>query len=127
MYTADIAALEQAVSTLQQILREGLLSADVWDRTTGLPLASHNSNPVAVALFNDIAGNIVSALGDSGFPPMKHAVMVDLEDDRMAVVLTFSDRLAGGVLLDKTTTNLGVVSAMAVPRLVEQVRAAESN
>ena len=140
MYQADIAKLEEAVTSLQTTLRNGLLAVDIWDRTMGLSLASYNSIPVAVALFNDItteingfmtrpggklAALIASRHGESA--AATHTMIVDLTDDRMLVIVTFGERLACGALLDKKSVNLGVVTAMALPRLIQQVQDAESH
>ena len=47
----DTKLLDLAVQDLRNLLRDGLLATDIWDRSDGLSLAGHNQQAVAVALF----------------------------------------------------------------------------
>lgn len=66
MTDINIPALEDSMNGLRGILKDALVSADVWQRGTGLSLVSHNSNPVAVALFNEVTRTLLEI--DSRFP-----------------------------------------------------------
>ena len=127
MYDVDIQKIEGAVAEAVRTLGASLLSLDVWDRSMGLPIASHNSDPVATALFNQLGASIYETLAGSGMLAFDSYFIMELEDSRTAVALKFSDRLAGAMLLDDSTTNLGILMALVIPRLLEQVREAESN
>jgi len=50
----DTKILDQAVQDLRNVLRDGLIASDIWDRAAGLSLAGYNQQPVAVALFTRI-------------------------------------------------------------------------
>lgn len=125
MYDVSIPAIEGAIDTVRKTLGDALLSVDVWDQTMGMPIASHNSNPVAAALFNEMTKDVNSVLSDSEMPRLGNQYTMNLGDDRIAVVLLFSERLAGAMLLQRSKCNIGVVSAIAVPRLLADIRAAE--
>jgi hypothetical protein len=67
----DIEKLDALTQELKTTLKEGLLSTDIFDRTTGLSLASFNPQPTAAALFTEVTNVITSTLADSGLPNLK--------------------------------------------------------
>lgn len=127
MYDVNMPQIEEAIAELRSTLGDALLSLDIWEQSMGLPIASHNSNPVAAALFNQMGQDIVEVLENSGLMEFDSHFIMELEDYRIGVATRFSDRLAGALLIDGRQANMGLLAGIAMPRLLEQVRSAESN
>jgi hypothetical protein len=54
MLEIDIPKLENTVSTIKVLLKDGLMATDIGATETGLSLAAHNPQPAASALFNQL-------------------------------------------------------------------------
>jgi len=118
-------ALDLAVQDLRNILRDGLIATDIWDRTDGLSLAGHNQQPVAVALFTRITAELESSLTDSNFPPLGRYYLLDMGGNHTAVVINHGTLLQG-MLVDNRRANLGILISVAIPRMIEAVQRAKT-
>ena len=116
----DPRLLEAAVQDLRNILREGLIATDIWDRTAGLSLAGFNQQPVAVALFTRITEELDGSLRDSNFPSLARYYLLDLEGNHTVVVINHGTLLQG-LLIDNKRANLGILISVAIPRMVEAI------
>jgi hypothetical protein len=116
----DNKALEVAVQDLRNVLREGLVATDIWDRGSGLSLAGVNQQPVAVALFTRVTSELDSSLADSNFPPLARYFLMDMEGNHTACVLNHGELLQG-ILIDNKRANLGLLISVAIPRMLEAV------
>lgn len=121
----DTKLLELAVQDLRNILRDGLVATDIWDRTAGLSLAGFNAQPVAVALFTRITEELETSLTDSNFPPLSRYYLLDMEGNHTAAVLNHGNLLQG-MLVDNKRANLGILISVAIPRMIEAVAAAKA-
>ena len=117
--------LEAAVQDLRNILRDGLVATDIWDRGTGLSLAGHNQQPVAVALFTRITDDMEHSLRDSNFPPLSRYYLLDMEGNHTVVVVNHGNLLQG-ILVDSKRANLGILIAVAIPKMLETIARAKS-
>jgi hypothetical protein len=120
----DPKTLEAAVQDLRNLLRDGLVATDIWDRATGLSLAGYNHQPVAVALFTRITAEIEGSLADSNFPALGRYYMMDMENNHSAFVVNHG-LLLQGMLVDNKRANLGIIIAVAIPRMLEAVSRAK--
>jgi hypothetical protein len=120
----DPKILEAAVQDLRNLLRDGLVATDIWDRATGLSLAGYNQQPVAVALFTRVTTEIESALADSNFPSLGRYYTMDMENNHTAVVVNHGSLLQG-MLVDNKRSNLGILIAVAIPRMIDAVSRAK--
>ena len=120
MLNVDIAKLEKCVDDLRALLKEGLLTADIWDRETGLSLAGYNAQPAA-ALFNQVTGDIANTLEGSGFPKLGRFYLLDLQDDHSVLILQPRPELLYGMLLSSKKVNMGVLFSLAIPRALDAV------
>lgn len=75
----NITLLEQTIADLCNLLKDGLLATDIWDRETGLSLAGFNAQPAAVALFTQVTNDLATALSSSGFPGLNRYYLLDLD------------------------------------------------
>lgn len=115
----DIAKLEAAIEDLKGVLKDGLMAADLWDRQTGLSLASFNAQPAAVALFTQVTNDLASALSTAGFPGLNRYFLLDLDGDSSVLIIRHGNDLLGGLLLNNKKANLGLLLAVALPRTLE--------
>jgi len=116
----DTKLLDNAVQDLRNVLRDGLLATDIWDRTDGLSLAGYNQQPVAVALFTRITVELQGSLTDSNFPPLARYYLIDMEGNHTAVVINHGPLLQG-MLVDNKRANLGILISVAIPRMIDIV------
>ncbi|HTQ02436.1 MAG TPA: hypothetical protein VMI54_01225 [Polyangiaceae bacterium] len=116
----DTKILEAAVVDLRNILRDGLVATDIWERAAGLSLAGFNQQPVAVALFTRITTELETSLADSNFPPLARFYLLDMEGNHTVAVLNHGPLLQG-MLVDNKRANLGILISVAIPRMIETV------
>lgn len=117
----DIAQLDAAVNDLKNLLKDGLLATDIWDRETGLSLAGHNAQPAAVALFTQVTNDLVAVLSNAGFPSLRRYLLLDLDGNSTVMVIRHGEDLLQGMLLNNQRANLGLLIAVALPRMLEAV------
>ena len=121
----DTKILEDAVQDLRNILRDGLLATDIWDRATGLSLAGHNQQPVACALFTRITDELETSLRDSNFPALSRYYLLDMEGNHTVAVINHGTLLQG-LLMDNRRANLGILISVALPRMIDAVARAKA-
>jgi hypothetical protein len=117
----DIDALNECVENVVSLLKDGLVSTDIWVARDGLPLAGYNQQPAAVGLFTQLTDELQRTLSDSGFPGLKRYFMLDLEGDHTAMVIRHGEEVLQLFLLNNKKVNMGVLISVAVPRSIEQV------
>lgn len=117
----NIDKLETAIQDLKGTLKDGLLSTDIWDRSTGLSLAGHNTQPAAVALFTELTSTLVSALSDSGFPGLKRYYFLEMEGDHIVMIIRHGEDLLQGILMNSQKVNIGLLLAVALPKMLTSV------
>jgi len=120
----DTKILDLAVQDLRNVLRDGLVATDIWDRIAGLSLAGYNQQPVAVALFTRITSELESSLADSGFPALARFYLLDMEGNHTVAVINHGTLLQG-VLVDNKRANLGILISVAIPRMIESIARAK--
>lgn len=120
----DTKILEAAVHDLRNILRDGLLATDIWERSAGLSLAGFNQQPVAVALFTRITEELDGSLRDSNFPPLSRYYLLDMEGNHTVALINHGPLLQG-MLIDNKRANLGILISVAIPRMLETVARAK--
>jgi hypothetical protein len=121
----DTKILDSAVQDLRNILRDGLVATDIWDRSAGLSLAGFNQQPVAVALFTRITAELESSLADSNFPPLARYYLLDMEGNHTVAVINHGPLLQG-MLVDNKRANLGILIAVAIPRMIDTITRARA-
>lgn len=121
----DNKAIELAVQDLKNVLRDGLVATDIWDRASGLSIAGFNQQPVAVALFTRITTEMESSLTDSQFPGLGRYYLIDMEGNHTVVVVNHGELLQG-MLVDNKRANLGLLISVAIPRMLDSVTKAKA-
>ncbi|MDR0274191.1 MAG: hypothetical protein LBI48_02405 [Burkholderiaceae bacterium] len=118
------AQLKKAVEDLRDMLGDGLIATDIWDRFTGMALASYDTRPEAVALLNFVTYELAEALNKAKFPGLSRYYLIDLEDDTSALLIQHGKDLFQGMLLSNQKVNLGVVFSMVIPKMLASVASA---
>ncbi|MEX8521022.1 MAG: hypothetical protein AB3X44_21165 [Leptothrix sp. (in: b-proteobacteria)] len=117
----NITLLEQTIADLCNLLKDGLLATDIWDRETGLSLAGFNAQPAAVALFTQVTNDLATALSSSGFPGLNRYYLLDLDGNSTVLIVQHGKDLLQGILLNNKKANLGLLIAVALPRMLDLV------
>lgn len=122
MLDLNLDVLQECWTEQKKYLKDGLISGDIWDRNTGLSLMGFDANPEATALFNQLTGDLVDTLSGSGFPKFNRYYMVNLENDKLFIVIRHGDSLLQGMLLDPTKINMGILLTVAIPKAIAKVK-----
>lgn len=127
MIDVNVDALEKGIEATRTALRDGVLSINIWDKSTGLTLIDWQGNPTAVALFNQITIDLDDTLSGSNFPGLRDYYYLDLADNKALVIIDHGESLMQGWLLDSKKTNPGILLGMAIPKALESVTNAKTS
>lgn len=127
MLDVKLDALESGIEATRIALRDGILSINVWDKDTGLTLIDWQGNATAVALLTQLSMEISDSLEGSELPQLKDYYYIDLDQNQALVVMDHGQSLMEGWLLDSTKTNPGILLGMAIPRAINNAKAAKSS
>lgn len=110
----DIVKVKQGIEHLKGQLGSALVATDIITVADGQSIAGHNSQPRAAALFNQLTQYLQRALAGSGFPALGRYFLIDLEDDKLVVILPLGDYL-WGILTDSSEVQLGLLLNVVIP------------
>lgn len=125
MIDLKLDVLEASMETTRTALRGGVLSINIWDKTTGLSLLDWQGNPTAVALLSQMTIELENTLSGANFPGLRDYYYIDLKDNKSLVVFDHGDNMMQGWLLDSTKTNPGVLLGLAIPKALANFEAAK--
>ncbi|RUM58447.1 MAG: hypothetical protein DSY59_05755 [Persephonella sp.] len=116
-------ALRECILFAKEELGEGLISSDIYS-DDGLPVVEgHNGNPKAAALFANITDYIRKAVVSSNFPNLGDYYMVNLEDDRLVIVL-LTPQFQWKMLIDHRKIKLGYLFSIFFPEAIKRFKEA---
>ncbi len=110
--------LNEGMDTLKEELGEGLLTSDIYEAEEGQSLVGYNSNPNACALFSRITNNMEMALDNSGFPGLGNYYILDLEGNKMVIILPI-EGYQWGMMIDRNKVKLGMLLNIIIPEVLE--------
>lgn len=113
----NVKKLQDAVSVLKESLGDGLVAADIWVISDATSIAGYNSNPQAVALFNQVTDFMEKTLNGSGFPKLGKYFLIDLVGEKFVLILPMGD-FRWGMLIDRSKVQLGLVLSIALPKAI---------
>ncbi|MEA2028058.1 MAG: hypothetical protein U9N49_03680 [Campylobacterota bacterium] len=87
----NVQKLNHAIDQLKNDLGDGLIATDIFTVKDGISIAGYNPQPKASALFNLLTSNIMKTLRGAGFPNLDKYFMMNLEGDKMVVILPLGD------------------------------------
>jgi len=108
------------VEELKSDLGEGLVASDIWHTRDAQSLAGYNSQPKAVALFNEVTRVLDKTTSESEFPGLGNYYIVHLESD-LIVVIVIVGEYQHGTLVDLSKTTMGILMSVALPKLVKML------
>jgi len=115
----NIAKLKQCMEIMREGLGNGLLAADIYSSRDGQPILAldNKPQPVADALFNNITQMTDNALRDAKFPTLDKYYIMNLKDNKTAMVIPLGE-YQWGMLIDNTKTQLGLVLNVVLPKVL---------
>ncbi len=111
----NVKLLREMFDDFKESAAAGLMSSDIWSVGTAQSIIGHNSQPAATALFNRMSGYLNKSLANAGFPPVNRYYMIDLADDKAAVVAYLSDEYLWGILVDTKQIQIGLLLHVILP------------
>ena len=114
------------INDLKDDLGEGFVASDIWHSRDAQSLAGYNSQPKAVALFNEVTRTLSKTLAGAGYPGLGDYYMVHLESG-LLVVITKAGDYQLGMLVDLSKTTMGMLMSIVLPKLIENLNEAAAN
>lgn len=115
--------IQDSVNRVVSQFGPGLIATDIWG-TDGLAIAGHNQQPAAVAVFQELGQGIRSTLARSGFPSLRNYYLLDMEDNKLVLILMVGE-LTWGMLLDSSKVNLGLIFSVGVQEGLQNLHEAQ--
>ncbi len=109
------------IEELKDDLGEGFIASDIWHSRDAHSLAGYNSQPKAVALFNEVTRTLDKTLAGAEYPGLGDYYMVHLENG-LLVVITKAGDYQQGMLVDLSKTTMGILMSIVLPKLLESLK-----
>lgn len=109
---------QKTIDIIKRDFGNALMSAGLWDKTTGLLMANHNCTEEAAVLFDKIVKQCESSLNDLGFLGINKYILSDLDDSTVLLIIKLDDRFFVSNILDKNQTSLGVIFSVVIPNAI---------
>ncbi len=109
--------LKQIIDELKDDLGNGFVATDIWATTDAQSLVGFNSQPKAVALFNEVTRLLDKTLKGAEFPGLGHYYLVHLDNEHLIVILTIG-AYQQSILVDLTKTTMGILMNVVLPKLL---------
>lgn len=122
MLNIDVAKLDQTWEVQKKFLKDGFIAGSIWETGTGLSISSDNDIPEATALFNMLTGSLHDTLEASGFPSLGKYYLLNLEEDKLFIIIRHGDDLLQGMLLNPKKINMGILFNVAIPKAIASVQ-----
>ncbi len=116
-----IDGFNETVEELKSDLDEGLVATDLWHRKDAQSLNGYNSQPKAVALFNEVTRTLAETLAQADYPGLGDYYMVHLENGLLVVVVIEGD-YQHMVLVDLSKTTMGILMSVVLPKLLDNLK-----
>ncbi len=110
---------QKTIESLKRDLGSALLSADIWDKKSGLSMGSYNPNAKATAILDKIVNDFENSLQELGFPGLNKYIVADLDANTALVIINLSENFMVGNIIDKSQTTLGILFNVAIPAAIE--------
>lgn len=111
------------IEELKSDLGEGFVATDIWHSKDAQSLAGYNTQPKAVALFNEVTRTLGKTLAGAEYPGLGNYYMVHLESG-LLVVVAKSGEYQQGMLIDLSKTTMGILMSVVLPKLLASLEEA---
>lgn len=121
----DVKKFNQALDVMKKTLGDAFMVSSIWANVDGQEIVTYNPKNMldagaANALFNRITDYLKDSLRDSGFPVnLNRYYLMDLTDNKVAIVVQLSDEFQWGMLIDLNNVGLGMVLNIGLPQAME--------
>lgn len=109
--------LKQIIEELKNDLGSGFVATDIWATADAQSLAGYNTQPKAVALFNEVTRMLDKTLKGAEFPGLGNYYLVHLDNENIVVILSIG-AYQQSILIDLTKTTMGILMSVALPKLL---------
>ncbi|MCX6583022.1 MAG: hypothetical protein NT166_22830 [Candidatus Aminicenantes bacterium] len=113
----DLQQMNKVLHNVERELGNALISTDVWNIADAESIAGYNSQPMACALFNQITSYINEALEQGKYPKLDKYYILDLQDDKMVLVIPFAEFI-WEMLIDTKKARLGILLNSTIPGII---------
>lgn len=144
--------LKKVIDGLREDLGEGFVDTDIWNTSSNKSVAFHHQPglipmygvvPKHIKTFSEISQMLNKALKESDYHALGDYYLINLNNDRVVVVLNLKSResendyvskakgnsvdrgLSGHqqfIMVDLSKTTMGVLMSIAIPRVMENLR-----
>jgi len=111
---------ENIINELKSDLGEGFVATDIWHSKDAQSLAGYNSQPKAVALFNEVTRILDKILKGSKYPGLGEYYLVKLENNYI-VIIVIAGEFQQVLVVDLSKVTMGLIMSVVVPKLQEQL------
>ena len=116
--------LQAAIDHFKEELGSALLSANVWEKESGLSLVTYNPNEKYTAIFSRLTNDLENALDDLGLPPFGGYQLTDLQMDTLLLLINLDGKYYCGNIIDKSKITLGFLINVSIPNFQKEMKAA---
>jgi hypothetical protein len=121
----NVALLNRTMESFRVQLGPALLSSDIFG-ADALPFVSHNSKPMAVALFGQVTNDFIDFTQRMSVPTLGRYYMIQSTSGALFLLLHQSGYFWGS-LIDTTKVSMGVLLNVVLPDALTNLKAAVSN
>ncbi len=115
--------LKQIIEELKEDMGNGFVATDIWATADAQPLVGYNSQPKAVALFNEVTRMLDKTLRSAEFSGLGDYYLVHLDNDHLVVILSIGD-YQQGMLVDLSKTTMGILMSVVLPKVLAGLKEA---
>jgi len=115
----DMGSLQKAFERINLELEDCLIGSNIYTSKTGKPLFVYNSRASQSVLFAKLFNTINTLLSDSDFGNINEYYIIDVSENMLIFVLTFSE-LHFGYAFNKEKAKLGYIMNVIKPILVKE-------
>ena len=115
----DMVCLHKAFERINLELEDCLIGSNIYTSKTGKPLFVYNSRTSQSVLFAKLFNSINTLLSDSDFGMINDYYIIDVSENMLILVLTFSE-LHFGYAFNKKKAKLGYIMNVIKPILAKE-------
>ncbi len=110
-----IEKFQRLIAATRDVLADAVVRTDVFLSADGHSLAGWNSHPAACSAFAGITRSLIDSLAASHFPPLGNYYLLDLAEDKQALIAV-SGAVQLGMLLIRSRVPQGLLTQVVIPK-----------
>jgi len=114
----NIPKLNEAIEILKTNLGESLIAATITMTVDGQSVAGYNSNPKLAAVMVKLVKVINDATKAGSLPQLGKYATLDLQEDKVLVILPLGDYV-WGMVLDTNKIQMGLLLNIEIPAAID--------